>query len=293
MGFFDSFTSGVGNFFTGVGNVATGFFSSPFGQQVGGELASFGVGKLFDVIGLKPSSSGAPSGMLGTPARPLPLSPGTFGPGSIRLPRPETLLTPTLLAEELLFFQPGGPGAAVRPGLRPALGPAVGARPSLALPPPSIPATQPFGTQPGVRTIGFGFEQGPLGAIPFNLGGGPVAFPTNVQASFPPSPFALATGVPGFQQASLGGSLLRAIPGLLGGVAGGAAVDLAFAGGGGGTPMFRPTAVGARAMFFRTPNPATGQDVWFRPAGRPILWSGDVTACRRVKKVARLARRKR
>jgi hypothetical protein len=50
---------------------------------------------------------------------------------------------------------------------------------------------------------------------------------------------------------------------------------------------------GARAQFFRTQNPVTGQDTWFRPAGRPILWSGDLTACKRVKKVARRAARKR
>jgi len=121
------------------------------------------------------------------------------------------------------------------------------------------------------------------------------AFPIATQASFPPSPFALATGTPGFQQAGaigLGGALLRQLPGIVGGFAGGAALE-GLVGGGGGTPMFRNTMVGARAMFFRTQNPVTGQDTWFRPAGRPLLWSGDLTACKRVNKVARRARRKR
>lgn len=61
----------------------------------------------------------------------------------------------------------------------------------------------------------------------------------------------------------------------------------------GGTPMFRQGRCGASAQFFRVSNPTTGQDTWFRPAGKPLLWSGDLTACKRVNKVARRAKRKR
>lgn len=123
------------------------------------------------------------------------------------------------------------------------------------------------------------------------------AFPIGTQQGFPPSPFAAFTGVPsaiqaGFQPVSAAGALLRQLPGLAGGLFAGEALQ-AFTSPGGGTPMFRPTMAGARAMFFRTQNPATGQDTWFRPAGRPLLWSGDLTACRRVNKVARRAARKR
>lgn len=57
-----------------------------------------------------------------------------------------------------------------------------------------------------------------------------------------------------------------------------------------GSP-FRPTMAGAASKTFVIPNPVTGKATWFRPAGRPILWSGDLTVCKRVKRVARRARR--
>lgn len=49
----------------------------------------------------------------------------------------------------------------------------------------------------------------------------------------------------------------------------------------------------ARAKIHVRPDPQTGTPVWFRPAGRPILWSSDLSACRRVRKVAARARRAR
>ena len=54
---------------------------------------------------------------------------------------------------------------------------------------------------------------------------------------------------------------------------------------------FRPTMAGAAARTFVVANPVTGKATWFRPAGRPILWSGDLTVCKRVKRIARRARR--
>jgi len=125
------------------------------------------------------------------------------------------------------------------------------------------------------------------------------AFPDTRFASFPPSNFATALGGAlggGVQQASLGGiagGLLRQLPGALGGLAVGAGIDAALSSGGAMTPMFRQGMAGARAQFFRTTNPISGQDTWFRPAGRPLLWSGDLTACKRVNKIARRAKRKR
>lgn len=108
------------------------------------------------------------------------------------------------------------------------------------------------------------------GLTPIFQGGSQVAFPTSRGTGFSPALFDLdvRTGV------------------------GGRTFDPALSAGG-GTPMFRQTMAGARAMFFRAPNPVTGQDTWFRPAGRPILWSGDLRACKRVNKVARRARRSR
>lgn len=128
------------------------------------------------------------------------------------------------------------------------------------------PFTPQRGTQFGAR------QQNISGLTPFDqFGGGvnPVAFPTTRNA--------------GFQQAlfdfQIGGSPLLQLPG----------------GGGGGVSqqMFRPTMAGASAQTFMTQNPVTGRDTWFRPAGRPILWSGDLACARRVTKIARRAGRKR
>jgi len=257
MGFLDSFFTGVGSFLT-----------SPIGTAIG----QLGVAKLADVIGLTPTgASGSPrSGMapfspLGTPVTPF-------------LTAQQQAEMALRRAEEQAFLFSQSQGV-----LRPALGPQV-FRPGFAAPLPSIPSSQPFGVQPGTGLV-------PLPPGGFNV----AAFPTTVQASFPSSPF--TTGNPFFQTAgfpalgALGGALARQIPGLLGGVAAGSLIGAG--GGGGGTPPFRATMAGARAQFFRTENPATGQDTWFRPAGRPLLWSGDLTACKRVNKIARRAKRKR
>jgi len=40
-------------------------------------------------------------------------------------------------------------------------------------------------------------------------------------------------------------------------------------------------------------NPLTQALTWFRPAGKPILWSSDLTAAKRVRKIAARAHRKR
>ena len=54
---------------------------------------------------------------------------------------------------------------------------------------------------------------------------------------------------------------------------------------------FLPTMAGARAQTFIAVNPISQALTWFKPAGRPILWSGDLSACKRVKRVAARARR--
>lgn len=40
-------------------------------------------------------------------------------------------------------------------------------------------------------------------------------------------------------------------------------------------------------------NPVTGSLTWFKPAGKPILWSGDLAATKRVARIAKRARRSR
>jgi len=267
MGFLDSFLGGVNTLVSGFGSQLETAFASPIGRAIVTTGLDLGIEAARDAIGLNPSVSG---------------SPRSRGP----VPAPQ-ILDPQALAEELLFFQPGGPGTEVRGGTM------VPLTPRFAAPPPSVPSSQPFGVQPGTQIFGFG---GPSPAFRPAVARREhmAAFPTERFASFPPSPsaFALASGSPGFQRAGVAG-LARQLPGFIGGIIGGELLEGAFAGGGGGTPMFRQTMAGARAMFFRTTNPATGQDTWFRPAGRPILWSGDLTACKRVNKVARRARRKR
>jgi len=57
-------------------------------------------------------------------------------------------------------------------------------------------------------------------------------------------------------------------------------------------PFASSSMAGPRAQTFVVANPVTGRAVWFKPAGRPILWSGDLSACRRVRKVAGRARRR-
>lgn len=50
---------------------------------------------------------------------------------------------------------------------------------------------------------------------------------------------------------------------------------------------------GARAKTHVKCDPISGRTVWFKPAGRPLLWSGDLSACKRVRKVASRAKRAR
>lgn len=65
--------------------------------------------------------------------------------------------------------------------------------------------------------------------------------------------------------------------------------------GAGGCPVspFADSATSSvRAQAFVATHPVSGKAVWFKPAGRPLLWSGDLSACRRVRKIAGRARRR-
>lgn len=48
----------------------------------------------------------------------------------------------------------------------------------------------------------------------------------------------------------------------------------------------------ARAQAFVVGHPTTGAPVWFKPAGRPVLWSDDLRACKRVARIAARAKRR-
>lgn len=88
-------------------------------------------------------------------------------------------------------------------------------------------------------------------------------------------------------------TIVRGAGSVLAGAGIGAGLEALF-GGNGGCPSSPFTAGGStmRASTFVVPHPETGRPTWFRPAGRPILWSSDLSACRRVRKVAGRARRR-
>ncbi len=69
--------------------------------------------------------------------------------------------------------------------------------------------------------------------------------------------------------------------------------DISPQGGAGVFSPFVPTMAGARAQKFIAMNPRSGRITWFGPIGKPILWSGDVSAKKRVERVAKYARRGR
>lgn len=59
-----------------------------------------------------------------------------------------------------------------------------------------------------------------------------------------------------------------------------------------GSPFVSAASAAARPSTFAMANPANGRMTWFRPAGKPVLWSSDLGACRRVARIARKAKRR-
>jgi hypothetical protein len=265
MGFWDSFGSAIGTGLEWAGGIAKNVLESPGGTQFIGDLARWGASELQGAIGMP--TAGAPGRQS-----------NYWDNWAATYSQPPTD-TYTLDASQ--YYRMGGPGNPVRPSSLPASIPGPGAWSSSA----ATPASQPFGLMPGAERAPF---------LP--AGGNMPGFPTTRYSSYPS---------PGVQPVSFAAlaPLARQIPAFLGGMLAGEGLEgamsmmpapsMPMAMAGGGTPQFRATMAGARAQFFRVPNPVTGQDTWFRPAGRPILWSGDLTACKRVKKVARRAARKR
>lgn len=193
------------------------------------------------------------------------------------------------------------------------LGDVVGA--GLAAAPTVIPLLQSTGVIPQIQPTGMVTTRGPGGGplgrpqTPYYaLPGGapvqqqtarnpfraPVGFPTGQPTNAPTAPFGVIPNMPSFQS-TRGGFQQAAFNGFQT-----AGLDLPFIDivpqGGAGqltrlTAPFVPTMAGARAQPHIQANPVNGQLTWFKPAGRPILWSGDLTACKRVGKIAARARR--
>lgn len=106
-----------------------------------------------------------------------------------------------------------------------------------------------------------------------------------------------ASALPGgaqIQQAGLFGDLLPLIPEIPRMLFGGEGVQLPAAPGAAAGTIFRvqgPRLVPRR--MFQIVNPSTGSVVTYKNVGRPILYSGDFAACKRVQRVASKARRRR
>jgi len=121
----------------------------------------------------------------------------------------------------------------------------------------------------------------------------PVSVMQPVAAPIPQLPF------PQVQQASLGGAIVRQLPGIAGGIAGGELLEGLFGNGQSSGTFFRVgTSERARPVREITQmNPTTGKiEVW-KHAGRCLLFTGDLAAKKRVEKIAKRAgggsRRKR
>lgn len=86
-----------------------------------------------------------------------------------------------------------------------------------------------------------------------------------------------------YQIGPIGGG--TAVQGYAGGaMAGGAASGSLF-------EPYRSTLNGAAAQKFIGINPVSGRATWFGPLGKPVLWTGDLRAVRRVRRIAGRARR--
>ncbi len=155
----------------------------------------------------------------------------------------------------------------------------------------SLLPAQPGGTRmPFVTTPGFASSPGP-----FDFGG-LLQSGLNLASSIFSKPQAPATRFPelsrtGFPLPALLGAAGRALlpvgAGFTGGIASG------FFGDGGAadldeTAAFTDPLPGrCRPKAHVKINPCTGKGVWFTPRGRPLVFSGDMSACKRVDRVAK------
>jgi len=262
VGFWDSFTSGFSSGFSGFGTAL-----GTLGSQVLGSLAVRGAGELGDMIFGRQTTAGSPqSGAMAQVARrvgsnrgtgySLGMNPNAFPGGNYQ--------TQVQVGQGGNMY--GLPSNLYRNGHQTMDGGwgsyggyptnEYGQRYNEAVRPQ--PASQPMAGITPFSDLGY-----PSGA--------PMAFPTTRSTGFQTAAF----DIPGFD--------IRSPI---------AAQGMGGVGGLGSMTMFRPTMAGASAQTFMTANPVTGRTTWFRPAGRPILWSGDIACAKRVQKVARRAKKR-
>jgi hypothetical protein len=148
--------------------------------------------------------------------------------------------------------------------------------------------------QPAPATV-FTGTGAPTTRFPGTLIAGGAGFPVDPArlvrgGTFQVANVALPGGAP-IGEAGLGtelgiGAIERGFNFLFGGGGGGGAVA------NGAVQLFRPTATSIRpARVIVVPHPQTGAPIFFGHLGRPLLFSRDLSAARRVDRLARRARR--
>lgn len=162
----------------------------------------------------------------------------------------------------------------------------------------SISPTQRGGTpMPFITTPGFAPS---TGSFDFGGFGGILQSGLNLASSIFSKPQAPAQRFPelqtaGFPLLGFGGALTKArqlAPALGAGFGGSALENLIFGSGGASdldeTASFTDPIPGrCRPKAHVKTNPCTGKGVWFVPRGRPLVFSGDMSACKRVDRVAK------
>ncbi len=242
-------------------------------------------------------------GILGVPRGPAGGG-GTVGPGGFRtdILRGDPGFAPHLPGQP---GQVGAVGVPSIPGRRPAPGapggPSVSESRGLAaflqcLVSTLLPTRTGGSRMPFVTTAGFAPSQG---SLDFGGFGGLIQSGLNLASKIFSAPESPASRFPGIQPAGFASVLPRLpaigrsiLPGFAGGATTQGLIDLFTRSGGADTldenAAFTDPVPGAcRPKAHVKMNPCTGKGIWFVPRGRPLVFSGDMSACKRVDRVAK------
>ena len=150
-----------------------------------------------------------------------------------------------------------------------------------------LPSSQggrmPFQISPGPQASSGGFDFGGFLQSGLNLVSNIFSKPQSPAQRFP------ELQQTGFPLLAAGSGLARSLfPSLAAGAVGGGAqgfIESLFASG--GAAFIDPVPGSCRPKAHVKTNPCTGKGVWFVPRGRPLVFSGDMSACKRVDRVAK------